>query len=264
MRKLSVVVNGISNSKRFLNNLFMEAGSEISAKVNNDVILFYDIDDEKTEKLYNILAKNFLTEFCRKTLVKIINKNCDYFSKDDKYQVWKMSMNCILKDEAENNSDYLYRINVVKSKLEEFFAHSGTVSVEGFVNFRLKELEDDLEYIAEDCVQEYLLELEYAEFVNMLKYFVSVQNPIYLAVDVIYDDNISIFGDGKNITYECLDDFNKDVVCTETNKDDFLLNSLISISPKRITIMEKNKKLNEEIKKTLLGIFGDKLKITTE
>lgn len=264
MRKLSVVVNGISNSKRFLNNLFMEIGSEISTKVNDDIILFYDIDDDKTEKLYNILARNFLTEFCRKTLVKIINKNCEYFSKDDKYQVWKMSMNRILKDESENNSDYLYRIQVVKNKLEDFFVYSKTVSVEGFVNFRLKELEDDLEDIAEDCVQDYLLELEYAEFVNMLKYFVSIQNPMYLAVDVIYDDKISIFGDGKNITQECINDFNKEVVCTETNKDDFLLNSLISISPKRVTIRERNKKLNEEIKKTLLGIFGDKLKITTE
>ena len=247
MGKLSVFVNGISNNKRFLNNLFTEIGTEISTEVNKNEILFYDIDDKKTDKLYSALAKNILTEFSRKILVKIINKNCDYFSKSDKYEVWKMSMRRLADDEYENNSDYLYRIKTVKNNLEEFLFNSETVFIEGFVNFRLKELEDDLEEVVEECVQEYLLELEYIEFVNMLKYFISVQSSKYLVVDVVYGDNIYIYADSKNITQECLADFNREVICTETNKDDFLLNSLISIAPKRVNIKQKNKQLNAEI-----------------
>lgn len=262
MKEFSVFVNG-GNGKRFLNNLIMEIGTEISTEVNENEVLLYNIDDEKTDRIYTILAKNVLSEFVRKTLVKIINKNCDYFSKNDKYEVWKMSMRNVLDDEIENNKEYLYRIETVKNKLEDFLSNSNMVSVEGFVNFRLKELEDDLEEVVEECVQDYLLELEYVEFINMLKFFVSVQSSKYLAVDVVYDDEILIYADRKNITRECLEDFNREVICTAVNPDDFLLNSLISIAPKRVVIIQK-KKLNDEIKKTLLGIFGDKLKITTE
>ena len=214
--------------------------------------------------MYNVLAENVFTEFSKKSLIKIINKNCDYFSKADKYEIWKMSMAHLLNDKKEKNSEYLYRIEIVKKKLNEFLLNTDTGSVGGFVNFRLKELEYDLEEGVEECVQDYLLEREYAEFINMLRFFISINPSKHLAVEVIYDDKVLIYADGKNITGQCIRDFNREVICTEANIDDFLLNSLISIAPQRIMIKQKNKVLNEEIKKTLLGIFGDKLKITTE
>lgn len=263
MEKLSVIVNGISNNERFLNNLFTEIGAEITAEVKDNKVFFYNIDEEKSTKLYRALAKNVVNEFEKKFLVKIINKNCDYFSKADKYEIWKMAMRRLLDDEFENNSDYIFRVQSVKNKLEDFLNNSNVVSIEGFVNFRLKEFEEELEEIVEECVQDYLLELEYVEFINMLKYFLSVQSSKYLAVEVVYGDDILIYADGKNITHECLNDFSREVTCTEANTDDFLLNSLISIAPKRVVVKQK-KMLNDEIKKTLLGIFGDKIKITAE
>lgn len=264
MKKLSVIVNGISNNERFINNLFTEIGGEITTELKDNEVLFFDIEDENSTRLYKVLAKNIVSEFGKKILVRIINKNCDYFSKADKYEVWKMSMKRLLDDEFEINSDYLSRIEVVESKLEDFFSTSQSVSIEGFVNFRLKELEADLEDVVEECVQEYLLEREYVEFINMLKYFVSMQSSKYLAVEIIYGDNILIYGDGKNITDECLKEFYNEVNCIETNTDDFILNSLISTAPKKVTVKQKQRFLNDEIKKTLLGIFGDKIKITTE
>ncbi len=264
MEKLSVFVKGVSNSKKFLNSLFTEIGNEISAEINEYEVLFYNIDEEKTKKLYDILAKNVLNEFCKKALIKIVNKNCDYFSKDDKYEIWRNSMSHILNDEFENNGDYAYRLQIVKKQLEDFLANSEKFSVEGFVNFRLKELEYNLEEIVEESVQDYLLEREYKDFINMLKYFVSIQNYKYLAVDVVYDDEILIFGDGKNITEECREEFNREVLSKEANKEDFLLNSLISIAPKRINIKDCKNLLNDEIKKTLQGIFGNKLKINLQ
>lgn len=263
MRKLSVILNSVSNNERFLNNLIFEIGDEITAEIKDNEILFYNIDDEKSIKLYKILAKNVLSEFEKKILVKIINKNCDYFSKTDKYEIWKMAMRKLLNDEIENNPDYISRVENVKIKLENFLNHSNVVSVEGFVNFRLKDFEDELEEIVEECVQDYLLELEYAEFINMLKYYLSFQVSKHLLVEVIYGDNVKIYGDGKNITLQCIKEFNDEILSAETNIDDFILNSLISIAPKRIVLRQK-KMLQDEFKKTLLGVFGDKIKFTTE
>lgn len=264
MKKLSVIVNGISNNERFINNLFTEIGDEITTEINDNNVLFFDIEDEKATIFYKVLAKNILSEFSKKVLVRLVNKNCDYFSKADKYEVWKLSMKRLLDDELENNSEYTSRIEFVEGKLREFFLTSKSVSIEGFVNFRLKDLDAELEDVVEECVQEYLLEREYVEFINMLKYFISMQGSKYLAVEIVYGDKVLIFGDGKNITDECLKDFYNEVNCIETNVDDFILNSLISTAPKKVTVKQKHKFLNDEIKKTLLGIFGDKIKITTE
>lgn len=264
MKKLSVVVDGISNNERFINNLFTEIGNEITTEVNGNKVSFKELNSEKESILYKILSKKILDEYCKKTLVRIINKNCDCFSKSDKYEIWKMAMSYLLNDVNEKNSDYLNRITLTENKLREFFSVSQCVFVEGFVNFRLKELEEELEDIVEDCISEYMLEQEYKEFINMLKYFVSVQSPKYLVVEILYDSNILIFGDGKNITKECIMDFQIEVNDIEINTDDYILNSLITIAPKKITVIQKNKRLNNEIKKTLLGIFGDKIKIITE
>ncbi len=264
MKKLSVIVNGISNNERFINNLFTEIGNEITTEFKSNEISFSNLEGNKTERLYKILAKNILNEFSKKVLVRIINKNCDYFAKADKYEVWKMSMRRLLDDEYENNSEYLYRIDFIESKLEEFFSTSKSVSIEGFVNFRLKELEEDLEDVVEECVREYLLEREYMEFINMLKYFVSMQSSKYLTMEIIYGNNILIYGDGKDITDECFADFQKEINCIDTNTDDFILNSVICIAPKKVTVVQREKRINDEIKKTLLGIFGDKINITTE
>ena len=264
MKKLSVIVNGISNNERFINNLFTEIGNEITTKIDNNEISFLDVDEKNKFVLYKALAKNIVSEFCKKVLVRIINKNCDCFSKSDKYEIWKLSMKYLLNDEFEENSDYLSRVDFVEQKLNEYFITSKSVSVEGFVNFRLKELETELEDVVDDCVQEYMLELEYIEFINMIKYYVSIQGPKYLSVEVLYGNDIKIYGDGKDITKECSDDFKTEINYNEKNVEDYILNSLITISPKRIFIKEKDRKLSEEIKKTLLGVFGDKLKITTE
>ena len=263
MKNLSVILNGVSNRKRFLNDLFTETGNEITADMMDNEVLFYNLDEAKSKNLLKALAKNILNEYEKKMLVKIINENCDYFSKKDKYEIWKLGMCKLLDDEAENNDEYITRLKNVESKLDVFLSNSNVVSVEGFVNFRLKELNDDLEEIVEESVQDYLLELEYAEFINMLKYYISIQCSKCFLAEVEYGDEILIYGDGKNVTLECLNGYNDELMCSKTNIDDFVLNSLIILAPKRIVIKEK-RNLKDEFKKTLLGIFGDKLKITTE
>ncbi len=262
MKRLSVIVTGAGNNQKFINNIFRETGEELTVELKENELLFYNVDNEKSSILYTSLAKNVIGEYSKKILVRIINKNCDYFNKKDKYEIWKLSVKRLLTDEFENNSDYADRLENVRKNIEEYLKSSDKVFVEGFVNFRLGELEEELEDIVEECVQDYLLELEYADFVNMLKCFLSLQNSRYLKVDIIYGDKIVIKGDGKDVTRECLTDFLTEKTSDESNIDDFLLNSLITIAPKRVNIVQKNRNINEELKKTLLGIFAERITIS--
>lgn len=262
MSEISVFVQK-NDKNKFFYNLFNEFDSEIVSSVGENQIVL-TTHEENVEKVYDVIVKNIFEEFSPKILIKVINNICGCFTKQDKYEIWKMSFGYLMNDMLKNNSEHKNRISVIKEKLKEFCETSKCICVDGFVNFRLKELEENFEDMIEDCVREYMLEAEYKEFISMIKYFVAVQSPIYLSVEVLYDDDIIIMADGKNITERCIDEFNGEINCLVNDKDDFLLNSLISIAPKRIIIKQKNNYLNEEFKKTLLGIFGDKLKIKTE
>lgn len=264
MKKISLVVNTFNNNERFLNNLYTVTEKIYETELKNNAITFCDIDYEKSDELFTLLSKYIIREFEKKILIKIINKNCDCFSKSEKYNICNMALKSLINDEIEDNYEYCLRVESVKNKLKKCFQNSETVSVEGFVNFRLQELEEDFEEVVEECVRDYLLESEYVEFINMIKYFVSVQSTRYFAVEVKYGESVTLYANGKNITEECMEDFKCDTLKYGIDNDDFLLNSLISIAPKRIFIKQKNKVLNDEIKKTLLGVFGDKITITTE
>lgn len=262
MSEISVFVQK-KDSNKFLESLFNEFDSEIISLVGENQLVL-NAHEEGMEKIYDVIAKSVFEEFSQKILIKVINNNCSCFTKQDKYEIWKISFKCLMNDMLENNIEHKNRIFVIKEKLKEFCETSKSICVDGFVNFRLKELEKNFEDLIEDCVREYMLEVEYKEFISMIKYFVAVQNPIFLSVEVLYDDDIIIMADGKNITERCIREFDSELNCLVNDKDDFLLNSLISIAPKRIIIKQKNNYLNEEFKKTLLGIFGDRLKIKTE
>ena len=261
MTELSVFVLNRENCD-FFSSFLSELDSEIISEISENKIVFKKPNDNFNEEIYNILSKVIFDKFSKKILIKCVNTGCKYLTKQDKYEVWKKSFKSIMKDMIDCNAEHLYRISVIKSNLKEFCENSEIICLEGFVNFRLKELEQDFEYVIEECTEDYMTELEYREFINMLKYFVSVQSPLFLSVEVIYGKKITIYADGKNVTDECAAEFNKEIF--ENNKGDFLLNSLISIAPKKIVIKQDKEFLNEELKKTLLGIFGDKLKIKTE
>ena len=53
---------------------------------------------------------------------------------------------------------------------------------------------------------------------------------------------------GKDITDECFADFQKEINCIDTNTDDFILNSVIYIAPKKVTVVQREKRINDEIK----------------
>lgn len=261
MKNLSIIISGIADNKRFLDKLSTEIGNELAFTKNKDSITF--LCDDNTNKVSEYLAKTIISEYERKILVKAINNICDNFSKKDKIEIWKISMRQLLDDEYIENDDYMSRLCIIKKKLLDCFSTSDTIFLEGFINFRLNEYVKELEDVVNLSVSEYMVELEYIEFVNMLKYFVSIQTPKYLIVDVFYGEDIQIFADGKNITDYCLDEFHSEINYNDDNKEDFVLNSLITISPKKIIIHTNNLSPQKEFTDTVNKVFESKISYCT-
>lgn len=259
LNNLSVIVNGIGNNERFFKKLFTEIGEEIAVDIKKDTISFKNVSEKNNSKLYKGLAKAIINEFEKKLVLRAVNKNCECFDKSDKLEIWKLSMKHLLDDEFLNNNNYLYRLEIIKNKLAECFGTTDTIYLDGFVNFRLTDYTNDLEEVVDESVGEYMLELEYKEFINMLKFFLSLQLPKYGKVDIICGDEIRIIADENDVTEECICDFQKDAGHDDGNRDDFVLNSLISIAPKRINVFVNNNHMSKELRQTLEQVFENKI-----
>lgn len=59
------------------------------------------------------------------------------------------------------------------------------MNLEGFVRFRLKDIIDEIEMAIEMSVDDFIIQKEYNEFIDLLRYFVELQEPRIDLVNVI-------------------------------------------------------------------------------
>ena len=259
MGDLSVIVNGVSDNEKFYKKLLTELGNKFAVDVNENTVTFHDLCDKNIGRFRNVLAKLIVSEFQKKLLVKAVNKNCDGFNKSDKIEIWKISMRQLLEDELCNNADYNDRIFTVENGLKKCFDESDIVSLEGFVNFRMGDYTDELNDVIDLSVQEYMVELEYKEFVKMLKCFLSMQSSRYLSVDIMYGNEILIYGDGKDVTDECAREYVSEISDGIENREDFVLNSLIIMAPRKVRFHIHEITPEKELVDTLKNVFGERI-----
>ena len=197
------------------------------------------------------LAHYVIDKYEGKILKKIIKKN---------YPEIPVTTICeIIKLKDDENKDE--RLRVVEDILKSYFLENKKGSVEGIVNFRLNEYKKRLGATAEDLVEIYYLNKEYEDFINLLKYFISVQNfrPELVYIVVNCDGIYTILDDKrKDITKETAAEIVSPKDADDIANDDLLISMLISLAPKKIIIENKekikNKQLFETIKKVFLNV----------
>ena len=239
----------------------LETGSEINLEVHEDSVTVHDLSDKTFESFCVAMAKVIAGQYEKELLVKAINKRCSDFYRTDKIEIWKIAMSHLYNEKIALDSDYFDRINLVKESLRNFLKDSDLLSVQGFVNFRLSEYKEALEELAEHSAEEYKVDCEYREFVMMLKYFISLQMPKYIDVHIFYGTDVLIFGDGINVTEEYAEEYKSEIGASTENKDDFILNSLILMAPKKIKLIITDVVPEKEFVDTLKSVFENKISI---
>lgn len=149
----------------------------------------------------------------------------------------------------------------------EYFEHSNSVILDGFVNFRLKDYVKDLEEIVDKAVDDFLMEREYKEFIRLLRYFVDIQEPKFNVIHIIagYDNKYILLDENKHeITNECLQEFMNDLPEGEINYDDLLVSSLITMAPRKLIIHGTKGFRNKELLETIKNVFWGKLIVCSE
>ena len=120
--------------------------------------------------------------------------------------------------------------------MEEILNHlieNNVLFIDGFLKFRLRRFLYMIDMAIEKAIGQLEVEKEYLEFLNMLQYFVDIQEPKAELVNVIIKDgNYYLLDmDHKPIENGLITSMEGDYWYEDISKADLLVSSLIVLSP---------------------------------
>ncbi|UFJ39221.1 putative sporulation protein YtxC [Brevibacillus humidisoli] len=157
------------------------------------------------------------------------------------------------RDAATARKARIYR------KIHAYLQDNHELVLEGFVRFRLKEYWDELAEAVEWGIEEYLREKEYREFVELLRYFISLQEARYRIVHVVPRNGkpYGLFDEkGQVIRLDQLDAMISHSE-QEFRDEDYLVSALVTLAPLKIVLHRSEEK--PALAETLRSIFGERL-----
>ena len=128
----------------------------------------------------------------------------------------------------------------------------------------MQEYWEKMEIIVEECIDSYLSEQDYLEFLELLKCYIAIEEYRFGHLYVIAqpDGKYQYYDhDLNNITTKCLERFLIECEDYNADPDDCLITILILLLPERITIYGAEEISNKKFLNTLKNIFESRLEI---
>lgn len=249
----------------FVKKCFSKYTNIIVHYVGTDTNLFY-------EYFADILTGCIINNFEYKIVHKLLEFNYFYF---DDMDLSKIETNCteilnsLSNTTAIDVSSYLPieildRENCVFESVCDYIKNHKSMVLDGFVTFRLFQYINILDSFVDFCVNQFILNREYTEFIDLLKLYINSKETKTKLVHLIYVNDESILLDeNKNIislSHSNLDTHYLSDISFSSN--DYALNTLLSLLPEKIIIHLVSPE-NEFIN-TLRLIFDGKVVICSD
>ncbi len=221
---------------------------------------FMDCFFPKTS-IANCLAEIIIEEWETLLIGKIIREKFYYYNEEEKEAILNKTKK-MLNPAGLNSYHQHQRKEKVMQRILEYLELSKNLIVEGFISFRLKDYQEELELIVNTAVDELLMEKEYQEFIRLLKYFVEIQEPRIEKVQIVFKNNgkFSLLDEkDKPIKHECLDGLMIDLIENEINYEDLLISALITLAPQGLILHKESEVESNETIKTIEKVFGNRV-----
>ncbi|MBM7854774.1 putative sporulation protein YtxC [Desulfohalotomaculum tongense] len=214
----------------------------------------------------NVVSDVILNKWENYIIYDIIRENYYYFNEDEKNKIFQYARQRVNEKDinAGFNSHLLYkRRNQVYQQLKDYLSQNNELVIEGFIQFRLKDYISFLREVIDSAVDEFLMEREYEEFIQILRYFVEIQEPkVDLAHVLVKPDGAyKLYNENKErINNDYLEDFIF-TINKEINYEDLLVSALISISPRKIVFHGDEKYTPKNTLKTIKDVFVGRVEV---
>lgn len=216
---------------------------------NNHTYAVVDLKKpEEFDKYIKALSAYIRDKYEAKILKRIITKNYP--------EIPYYTVNEIVK--TKDDTDCSERAEMVENILKGYFEENECGNLEGIVNFRFYEYEKLLNALSEDLVDIYYLNREYDDFIELLKYFISVQDErpelIYLVVNR-YGMYTILNEKRQDITNRCLSEFLRPEDIQNECFDDLLISIIITLAPEKIVVENRENIKNKQLFETIEKVF---------
>lgn len=198
------------------------------------------------------LAKKLTEDFFSNYEDKILCKISSCYEEPEKFKEF-------LKIKSE---DYFNKNEFVFNTIKENLTCFSLIDREGFLIFRMWKYKEYLTNISKEVYTDYLSFIQYEKMISLMKVIIKNSEPIVfnLHIDINKNKFYEIYDDHYNdITYICLKNFVEEYSEYQFNKNDFLLNTILNLSPKIITLHNCKRVENNEFIKTLKKLYEDNL-----
>lgn len=269
MKSICIKTNDLNLLDYLLNELDYVESSPVYISSNEfknykNIIIHYrgNNNEEFIHEISCILSCLVIDELEEKTLKNILLKNYFYFNNTERKHILNICFE-IFTDDFSSHFDKKY--NCLIKCFEEYLKSNKSIILKGFINFRIKEYIKILESIVDEAVNTFVIEKEYLEFVSLLKLYINSQSTKCDTVHLIYNNETSILLDeDKNIINTTEEVFKAKYLSDITfSSNDYALNTLLSLLPKKIHIHLINNYIDEFIH-TLTLIFENRIEICTD
>ncbi|MBQ2890583.1 MAG: putative sporulation protein YtxC [Clostridia bacterium] len=209
-------------------------------------------DNIKKEEIGDIVAEWVVDNLEKDLVTEIFEKNYEGFSNTDKKII-------LVRTNDRLSASRRQRFYAVKTATDEYLKENKNLNVIGFTRFRLQNYKEYLKNTIDDTIEKYLVEKEYKEFINLIKEYLVYQDSFINILNVFTERNKYVYMDekGEDITARLEDTF---IVDDNLSESDKLLTILILCNPKKINWHNPNKGENKDLIKTVISIFGGRVK----
>ena len=247
-----------------LSNLKQTCFTQKQFKHYKNITIHYSGQNEDSfiHSIADILSYLLIDELEESFLANIIHQNYFYFDTNERNKILSYCFDLF----SEDFSNYFdKKFSYLHSQFYSYLKENKSIILQGFINFRIQEYFKILDEVVSEAVNSFIIEKEYLEFISLLKLYINSQNPKSNIVHLIYKkSNPILLDENKNIIP--LNDSISDVKYLSDisfSKNDLVLNTLLSILPKKIYLHLINNNI-DEFANTLILIFDKKIEICTD
>ncbi len=232
-------------------------------KIYNNIIVHYtDVNyDLFYDKISSVLTDTIIEFYQDKLLRRILEYNYFYFTGHEKRKILDLA-NEFINDDSISSKDNYFSIYY---SILDYISENKSIILDGFVNFRLQNYIKNLDYIIDISVNKFLIEKEYNEFIDLLKMYVSFTPYNSPLVHLVYSNGESTLLDiDKKVIPNDDAVFQAKYLSDITfSSNDYTLNTLLNLTPKKIIIHLINCQADEFIT-TIQLIFENRCQICSD
>ena len=209
-------------------------------------------------KISTLLSYTIIDFYEPKILQDLINTNYFYFSTEDKKEIYNLCLTTI------DFSSSISMFNIISNALHKYFLNNKYVILDGFVNFRIHNYIKELDSAVDMCVNKFIIDKEYNEFIDLLKTYIQTTPCNSSIIHLVYKNKESILLDAFKNKIKFNNEFLNQKYLSDISfsSNDYALNALLTLLPQKLYIHLINGE--DEFITTLKQVFGNRVFICTD